>query len=1174
MTHGSDAPADAPVAEVVDALASAAESVLGVARRDWDGRGLAALGGSSLDAARLARILRSRHHVAADTAGLLRADDLGEALRALAARPAPDISRASGPDAGPATAKAAEGGAFPLSWQQRMVWYQSVLDPDSPRYHFHALFRFAEAPSPAELDAVLAALVERHPVMRVRVDSGREAPEQRPVDDPPRVRVVDTDLESPADRECLVLADANRAFDLTCDQPLRWTLIRGPGKDGVLVHTEHHLVHDGESFNRLLDELDRGAGTSAAGAGYLDYAARQQPPSAAEVAACADRFTHDFPELFGPPAVTSAPDERPDTGLRLPLPRQLAAGVRAVARRRGKTLFTVLFAAYARALAEATGNRSLVLGTALGNRPAGHEETVGMFVATALVPIDLAGDGEEAGQDDLDHVEGRLRDAVDSVTDLTEVVEELRRRGVRGATHPGAAFSMYEQAHRTVRVAGREAVVEAGVFGGAAKFAVNAIAVVGPEPDGLVELLLDGQADRVGEDGLWHVWTLFVRALTRLAGLPAPTAGHLPPLPSVPERVREVARDRGGLRALGDRDESFSYADLVRLGDEARAAGVSGRVVGLLSGVRARYWAYAAALMDAGATYLPLDVGQPVERMVSMLRQTGCTQVLDLTTPEQAGLAAELRRAVPGTSVTDWSGLSTGAAVERTAGDWCEQPAYVLFTSGSTGRPKGVAVGRQSLARVCDWSVGRFGLEQGTVVSQLMSVGFDYSGLEVWPALTVGGDVRVVPVDIRLEAEDLVEWLTGQRVEVTCAPTPIAEMLLECDWPQESRLRSLMPGGDRLHPLTRPVGFDVVNLYGPTECTIVSTGILVDQLSRELPPIGMVLDCARHRVVDVSGRPVRQGSAGELWIGGGILALGYWGNPEATAQRFVPDPFDPEGALVYRTGDIVMERADGALEYLGRRDRQLKVSGARVELGEVELAAMRRPEVRAAVAVAKDRAAGGTYLELHVVPEAGRDRTAVLDAVRGTLPSYLRHTRVVLAERLPLNVNGKVDVTVLTSADAKGGGAAPAPDPAPLLDAARAYLVDHDLEQSWFELGGSSLDAAQLVSQLRGRHGVAVELRDLLLTPSVGELLRHAAASSAPAPAPPVAVAALAAPVAVAPVAPPVAASAPTPPVAWPETPPSPPTAVSVLWPALQALDARDQLHLAQRLLTEVAARL
>ncbi|WLQ31990.1 AMP-binding protein [Streptomyces castrisilvae] len=1157
----------------VEPLVDTAEGLLGVPAAQWEGRGFAALGGSSLDAVRLARALRREHRTRITAPALLRADDLAETLRTLAGSP-----RTDEPAAGTGTAPPAgrTDAPVPLSWQQRVVWYQSVLDPDSPRYHFHAVFRFTRAPAPHQLEAVLGSLLDRHPALRTRVDGVDGVPVQRVgARETPRVRVVDTDRQSLPGPECLLLADANRPFDLAEGLPLRWTLIRRPDGGGILVHTEHHLVHDGESFNLILAGLD-GSAPAGTDDGYLDYAARQIPPSAKDVAAAADHFTHDFPELFAAPdAAVPAPGE--DTGLRLPLPQRVTEAVRTRARERGLTLFTVLFGAYAQALGEATGNRSLVLGTAVANRPENLADTVGMFVATALVPLDLGARADREGA--YDHVDAQLRRAVESVTDLTELVEELRRRGVRGASHPGAAFSMYEQSARTVRLGGRTADVEAGIFSGAAKFPVNAIAVVHPGAEGRVELLLEGQAHIVDEDGLWRLWTLFVRELCDFAGLPEPAADLGEPTRSVPELIRETAMAHGGLPALTDRDESFDYADLARLGDEARAAGLAGEVVGLLSGVRARYWAYAAALMDAGAAYLPLDTAQPVERLVSMLRQTGCVRVVDLTGPEHPTLAAELSRAAPDTAVTDWQGLLTAPRTAPAAPvTWPEPPAYVLFTSGSTGQPKGVAVGHRSLTAVCEWSVGQFRLTRGTVVSQQMSVGFDYSGLEVWPALTVGGDVRVVPTDVRLDAEDFVAWLNHQRVEVACAPTPVAELLLEADWPAGTVLRTLLPGGDRLHPLPRRVPFDVVNLYGPTECTIVATGIRVDQDSAELPPIGRALDCGRHRVVDASGRPVGPGTAGELWLGGGNLALGYWGRPEATAQRFVPDPWSPGGDLVYRTGDIVEEDPDGVLHYIGRADRQIKVSGARVELGEVEAAAMRRPGVKSAVAATVRRTDAGTALELYAVPERGADHAALAAGIRDALPSYIRHTRVVLVDRLPLNANGKVDLAMLT---ATGGSddAVEAPDARPLLDAARAFLLDEDLDKSWFELGGSSLDAAQLVSRLRSRGLAEIELRDLLLTSSVEEYLTSRAGTATPppaegattptpAPAPPPAPAPAHAPAPAA--VPPPAAPAPVRAVRAPAAT----TAASVLWPALEALEPHEQLDLAQRLIAEARARL
>lgn len=511
-------------------------------------------------------------------------------------------------------------------------------------------------------------------------------------------------------------------------------------------------------------------------------------------------------------------------------------------------------------------------------------------------------------------------------------------------------------------------------------------------------------------------WRLWNRLMAFLEGQP-----H-----DVTALARTLATRSPTVVAVEDDDDRFTYGDLARLSGAAACLGTPGSVIGVFGSAGARFWATVFALYDAGLTYVPLDARQPAERLESMVRTADCAAIVDTTDDmplsgfDSSPIATGLSALAP---VISWSRLNDLCPVSITADDPRDVPpsavAYIMFTSGSTGVPKGVQVTRGALAHLATWAAAELELGVGTVVSQAAAVGFDASAWEVLPAFSAGAQVKVVPDDTRVDPGEFVPWLLSHHVEVAFAPTPIAEMLIGMPWPAQTALRVLGSGGDRLHPIPPGLPFRVLNLYGPTECTIVSAASWVEP-GDGMPPIGHVVPHLYHRIVDENGIPVAPGSEGELWLGGAGLALGYAGLPDETAERFIPDPHAALAQRVYRTGDMVRERPDGQLDFLGRRDRQVKISGARVEQGEVEAILRRIPGVRSAVSTVDDRA-GVKRLVLHVVPDGTVPTSQITAAAVPSLPPHLRSSRITFTDALPLTINGKVDGSAWLSSGADPG---------------------------------------------------------------------------------------------------------------------------------------------------------
>jgi amino acid adenylation domain-containing protein len=336
--------------------------------------------------------------------------------------------------------------------------------------------------------------------------------------------------------------------------------------------------------------------------------------------------------------------------------------------------------------------------------------------------------------------------------------------------------------------------------------------------------------------------------------------------------------------------------------------------------------------------------------------------------------------------------------------------AYLGFTSGSTGRPHGCAISHAGLAQVVRWYVAETGLAAGERTVQSVSPGFDVAALEVWSALAAGATLTFLP-DLVVDPAALLRWLAQRRIAVAFLPTHVAELVLaQRSWPAGLALRVLSTGGDRLRERPAPdCPFQVLNMYGPTECTIVSTAGSVAPGEAGLPDIGRPIDGARVRVLDPAGHPVGPDQIGELHIGGAVVGRGYHRSPALTATRFGPDPVEA-GARLYRTGDLGRLRPDGTIEFVGRLDDQIEIRGHRVEPAEVERALLDHPGVREAAVAPETAASGSVRLTAAVVTDRPELTEAELTGwVADRLPAHMVPARIVRLERLPRTSTGKID---------------------------------------------------------------------------------------------------------------------------------------------------------------------
>jgi amino acid adenylation domain-containing protein len=510
-------------------------------------------------------------------------------------------------------------------------------------------------------------------------------------------------------------------------------------------------------------------------------------------------------------------------------------------------------------------------------------------------------------------------------------------------------------------------------------------------------------------------------------------------------------------------------------------------------------------ILKSGAAYVPIEPALPDSRAAFMLTDSRASILVT------EGSLRERFAGFSGPALTVDDVRATGGAPPRRRPDPAAGLglAYLIYTSGSTGTPKGVAVEHRQLIHYVNALTACHPSLAGCSFASVSTVAADLGNTAIYTALLTGGCLHLISQECATDPQQFARYLASHEVDaLKIVPSHLRALLSEARTEAVLPRRCVVFGGETLASdlvaliaAAGPEGLTVLNHYGPTESTVGATTFLASAAESDETrvPIGRPLPGTSAYLLDKHLQVVPRGVAGEVFIGGGGVSRGYYGRPGLTAERFVPDPFAHEpGRRLYRTGDTARLRADGCLVFEGRSDDQVKVNGFRVELGEVEAAMKSHPSVRDAVALARDEG-GATTLSGYVVPQRGASRVA--EAVQAflfeRLPAYMVPPTVLELEALPLSPNGKVDRAALRAADARPRRLPPVEPRTELERQVHAVWVEvlqnnsFGVEDSFFEVGGSSLKAIQLLSRLRRAFGVELPLPVIFDKTTVAALAAH-----------------------------------------------------------------------------------
>ncbi len=1128
---------------LLDLVAARPDAGQPVAGRADPGRSLAELGVNSVGALAVHHALRQGYGVDLGLAGVLAAASVTElAARVLDAAPvdtAPvdtaPVDTAPVDDAQSIVDNGSPAGEWlPLTERQRALWYEQRLAPQSAGYHLARALAVRGVPA-ARWTAAVDRLVRAHPGLRTAFEERDGEPGCRVLPSGPALRHADATALTEAEFAAVLREEADRPFPLPGGAPVRLTVWQRDGGTSVLHLVAHHLVADFWSLGVLLRELAAHL-RSAEPVGPADPGPAAVLATQQRYAGSADRdrdaaYWRDH--LAAVPDVLDLPTDGPPppvrgfagAGLAFRIGARLTARLRALAAARGCTLFTVLLAGYQLLLHRYAGRDDLVVGTLL----AGRDDPDLAGLVGYLVDVVPVRSRTRAGQPFTEFLAGTGRAIRGALAHgrypFHRIVADLDPARTPGrAPLVQSLFAMHRE-HGDGGDGLRALAL--GIPGTLELDGLRAEVVPAPRRWAQFDLSLHLAEVGTGLAGVWEYRTdLFAEptvaamaaALTRLleaiADRPGAPADRLSTVdratrerllahaggPVVPRPdgtglhhlVAGAARRHPGSVAVVAPADPDSGGDATHLTYRAldRAAR---RVAG---GLRARgihpdqpvavlarrgldlVVAYLGVLY-AGAAVFPLDPDDPDARLAGVLADAGAPLVLS-----GPGLAERATRLpVPALAIGEVAGAPAEPARVHPA-----QAAYLLYTSGSTGVPKGVLVPHAAIVNRIRWMQEEYRLRPAERVLHKTPVTFDVSLWELfWPLAEGGCLVLAAPARHR-DPRYLLDVLARERVStVHFVPTVLAPVLAEAARPGAPvpAPRRVVCSGEALPArlataAAQRFGAQVHNLYGPTEAAVDVTAWHHVPGDPGPVPIGRPIANVSCRVLDRHGVPVPPRATGELVLAGRCLARGYLNRPGLTAARFVPLADAGPGARGYRTGDLARIRPDGALEFLGRGDHQVKLGGNRVELGEVAEALRRRPGVVDAVAVV---AGDSPALVAYVVTPAGSTVDGLRAELAEQLPGYMVPTAIVAVDRFPVTASGKLDRAALPDpVPAPGAAGAPADTATErrLAELWRAHLGRPvGVDQDFYAAGGDSMMALRLVGAARDA-GMPVTVTDLL----------------------------------------------------------------------------------------------
>ncbi|MEW6732068.1 MAG: amino acid adenylation domain-containing protein [Acidobacteriota bacterium] len=900
---------------------------------------------------------------------------------------------------------------LPLSFAQQRLWFLNQLEEGGAAYNITDSLLIEGSLDIKALEKSINEIIKRHEVLRTVFQTRQGEPIQIILPSQP-FTLTNIDLSAIAEQQQIARQIASElgecVFDLTQGPLLRGCLMCMNKEEYVLVVTLHHIVADGWSLGILIRELTGYYEAELRGekvemqpltVQYADYALWQREWLRGEV--LEQQLEYWREQLAGVSPLLELPYDRPrpviqsfhGASVSIKVTSELTHRIKTLSQREGTTLFMTLLAAFQALLYRYTQQEEIIIGTPIANRNRAEiENLIGFFVNTLVLFGNLKGNPRfvelltrvrETTLEAYTHQDlpfERLVEELQPIRDLSrnplfQVMFTLQNAPKSQLSLPGLTITPYK--------------FDAGATRFDLEFHLS------EQPYGIEALLVyntDLFDDVTAIQLLQHFQTLLYEIVTRpdkrIANYQLLSEDeHKKILTELNCREFISIQEKPFHELFQEQVELYPTAIAVVYGTEQLTYYELNRCANQLAyylqklGVKpdTRVCVYLDRSLDmvisllavakAGGAYIPIDINYPVERVDFILKDA---KPLALLTYEN--LAKHLSKSnVVLVLIDKERDLITlekdGNFPSKITPD---NLAYVIYTSGSTGEPKGVEIPHLGVMNLIGWHQRTYEILPEDRTAQVANTAFDAAVWELWPYLASGASIYILDEEIKLSPTRMIEWFKENAITITFLPTPLAEAVLEKEWPKDTVLRALLTGGDRLHcKSNQSQPYRLANNYGPTENSVVTTWCWIDEFDSEvLPPIGKPINNVQVYIVDCNLELMPIGVAGEICIAGASLARGYLNQPSLTAESFVPDPFSENpGQRLYKTGDIGRYLANGQIEFLGRKDEQVKVRGYRIELGEIESVLNNHPLLQDAVVIARESQGGEKQLIAYIVPQ-------------------------------------------------------------------------------------------------------------------------------------------------------------------------------------------------------------
>jgi amino acid adenylation domain-containing protein len=1042
-----------------------------------------------------------------------------------------------------------DGAPAPLSFPQQQLWLFEQAFPGTAVYSVPSLVRLTGSLDHAALEGALNDTLKRHSVLHGTFVSDGGLPKQvispyspRPLPLHDLTRFDAAERERRAEER--VRREIERGFDLSSGPLVRAQLIKVAEDEHLLVLNMHHIVGDAWSCDVLLNELvtgyhakgSRTAALEPLPIQYGDFARWQR--RRVDDGELAGQLAYWRERLSDPPPLLEVPTDRPRPAIprfrgsvvRFELPPEVVAGLRRLSREENATLSMAALAVFKVLLHRYTGRTDIIVGSAFANRDhAQLERLAGFFVNT--LPVRTAVAPDKTFRELLGAVRRESSGAL-AHQDLPfeKLVEDLNpSRGLHFTPFFQIVFS-FRPAPRRTGLDGLNAT-HVMVHNGTVKRDLTLHVV---EDGDRLEGLVDFDSDLYDTATVERMTEHYRRLASAAVAEPGRAIGDLPLLTI--EELRSL-RDRNdtaadfpqasqclheifeaqvsrtpGAPAVHCEDEHLTYEALNRRANQLAhrlvELGAGPEVtVGICMDNSVQLIVAVLGVLKAGAAYVPLDPRDPAERRHGTLSDAGARIVVQapgLLWGDHPYQAIELD--------ASWSAILDHPVANLPARGTPSTMAYLLYTSGSTGKPKGVAIEHRQVVNYSYAIMRRLGIDGPLTYAMQQPLAVDSVVTLIYPPLFTGGDLHLIPRERALNARRLADYCREHVIHCfKIAPSHLKALQRSPGFADILPRRHLIVGGEAsespwMRELQHLAGeCTIYNHYGHTETTV---GMMVLPI-REDPepdtgtvPIGPPIANNQAYVLDENWQPVPAGVPGELCVGGANVGRGYHGRPDLTAAAFIPDPFGGQpGSRLYRSGDIVRARRDGTIEFLGRRDDQIKIRGFRVELGEIEGVLGDHPSVRDALVVVREDSPGEKGIVAYVVPldPAAFDADQVREYLRERLSPHMMPSALVPLDALPLSRHGKVDRRALPPPPSAGR------QDRVRLDNELERMIESiwrrllkveqvDVEQNFFDLGGHSLLIMRLHEELQkavGREFAVIELFQHTTVRAQGNFLAH-----------------------------------------------------------------------------------